>query len=76
MELDARRDGDRERLAHFGARSRSVAVRTRREIGPVARRGPLLVDEYDTTVVVPPGWTVRRDPSSQALVVEGKRSRG
>lgn len=23
--------------------------------------GPVLIDEYDTTVVVPPGWTARRD---------------
>ena len=32
--------------------------------------GPLLVDEYDTTVVVPPGWTVRLDPASGALVLD------
>jgi N-methylhydantoinase B len=28
------------------------------------------VDEYDTTVVVPPGWTVRLEPSTHALVLE------
>jgi N-methylhydantoinase A len=25
-------------------------------------RGPAIVDEHDTTVVVPKGWTVARDP--------------
>jgi len=26
-----------------------------------AERGPLIIEEPDTTIVVPPGWTVRRD---------------
>jgi hypothetical protein len=30
----------------------------------------MLVDEYDTTVVVPPGWTVRREPATGTLVLE------
>ena len=29
--------------------------------------GPLLIDEYDTTVVVRPGWTVRRDAATETL---------
>jgi N-methylhydantoinase A/oxoprolinase/acetone carboxylase beta subunit len=32
--------------------------------------GPLLVDEYDTTVVVPPGWSVRRDAATGTLALE------
>ena len=35
-----------------------------------AEPGPLLVDEYDTTVVVRRGWTVRRDPATETLVLE------
>jgi hypothetical protein len=35
-----------------------------------AEPGPVLVDEYDTTVVVRPGWTVRRDPATDTLVLE------
>jgi N-methylhydantoinase A len=31
--------------------------------------GPLIVDEYDATVVVPPGWLVRRDEAAN-LVLE------
>ena len=29
----------------------------------------MLIDEYDTTVVVPPGWTVALDPGTGALVL-------
>jgi N-methylhydantoinase A len=45
-------------------------VRTRASLGPVPEGGPLLVDEYDTTVVVRPGWTARRDEATQTLVLE------
>jgi N-methylhydantoinase A len=47
-----------------------VPVRTRASIGEAPEAGPLLVDEYDTTVVVRPGWTVRRDAATQTLVLE------
>ena len=46
-------------------RPRTARSRRRSSLARLARRaaptGPLLVDEYDTTVVVPPGWTVRLD---------------
>lgn len=39
-------------------------VLTRRtELGPGGMSGPLLVDEYDTTIVVPPGWIARHHRS-------------
>jgi N-methylhydantoinase A len=47
-----------------------VPVRTRDSIGAGAEPGPLLVDEYDTTVVVPPAWSVRRDAATGTLVLE------
>jgi len=47
-----------------------VPVRSRASIGEVSEAGPLLVDEYDTTVVVRPGWRVRRDPATETLVLE------
>jgi N-methylhydantoinase A len=47
-----------------------VAVRARASVGPEPEPGPLLVDEYDTTVVVPPGWTARLDVQTQTLVLE------
>jgi N-methylhydantoinase A len=45
-------------------------VRTRASIGAVPERGPILVDEYDTTVVVRPDWTVRRDETTETLILE------
>ena len=42
------------------ARSAEVPVRSRASVGAEPEPGPLLVDEYDTTVVVPDGWSVRR----------------
>ena len=45
-------------------------VRTRASIGVAAEPGPLLVDEYDTTVVVPPGWSVRRYEVTASLILE------
>jgi N-methylhydantoinase A/oxoprolinase/acetone carboxylase beta subunit len=39
-------------------------------VGEAPEAGPLLVDEYDTTVVVRPGWTVRRDRATETLILE------
>ena len=45
-----------------------VASRSSLDAEPLA--GPVLLDEYDTTVVVPPGWSVRLDAASGALVLD------
>ena len=58
------------RAAIFDGETLDVPVRTRASIGDAPEPGPLLVDEYDTTVVVRPGWTVRRDAATQTLVLE------
>ena len=63
-------DHGREAAGAQRGTRRGVAVTTRQEVGASAVQGPLLVDEYDTTVVVPPGWLVRRDSRTQALVLE------
>jgi 5-oxoprolinase (ATP-hydrolysing)/N-methylhydantoinase A len=62
---------DDHRVADFGTAHGSVEapVRSRDSIGREPVDGPLLIDEYDTTVVVPPGWTVRRHASG-ALVLD------
>ena len=57
------------RVADFGEAQAVEAVRSRAAIGR-AGAGPLLVDEYDTTVVVPPGWSRRLDGPNGALVLE------
>ena len=58
------------RRIHVGGADIDAPVRTRSSIGEAPEPGPLLVDEYDTTVVVPPGWSVRRDPATGTLVLE------
>ena len=61
----------RTRLVDFGDAHGQVATRVlaRAAIDSKPQAGPLLVDEYDTTVVVPPEWTVALGPSG-ALVLE------
>lgn len=58
------------RRAYFGADYGSIdtPVVTRADIDGSAR-GPLLIDEYDSTTVIPPGWSVRRDGEGN-LVLE------
>ena len=45
-------------------------IRPRGSIGDIPEPGPLLVDEYDTTVVVPPGWNARKHDATGTLVLE------
>ena len=45
-------------------------MRARGSLGEEPEPGPLLVDEYDTTVLVPPGWSVRRDAATGTVVLE------
>jgi N-methylhydantoinase A len=67
---DAARAAGGTRAATFDGEAVDVSLRARASIGEAAEPGPLLVDEYDTTVVVRPGWTVRRDTATQTLVLE------
>ena len=45
-------------------------VRSRASVRAEPEQGPMLVDEYDTTVVVPPVWTIHREPRTGTLVLE------
>ena len=49
-------NGATRRIGRRRARRAGADARVRSATAP--EPGPLLVDEYDTTVVVPPGWTV------------------
>lgn len=61
---------DATRRAWVGGELAEVPVRARSAVGATSMAGPLLVDEYDTTVVVPKQWTVRRHLETGTLVVE------
>ena len=50
-----------ERIAHFGRERAALATRVlgRPALGEAPLAGPLVIEEYDSTTVVPPGWTAR-----------------
>lgn len=52
-----------------GAEPVVTPVVDRRAVGAAPVAGPLVVETYDSTVVVPPGWTVRADTCAN-LVLE------
>jgi N-methylhydantoinase A len=54
------------RTAYFGPRHGQVQVPvlTRAALAAGTRAGPLIVEEYDSTVVVPPGWRARVDAAA------------
>jgi N-methylhydantoinase A len=56
--------GARTTDAYFGDEFHSTPVISRAEfVGRGRQSGPLIVESMDTTVVVPPGWTVESDPT-------------
>jgi N-methylhydantoinase A/oxoprolinase/acetone carboxylase beta subunit/N-methylhydantoinase B/oxoprolinase/acetone carboxylase alpha subunit len=60
------------REAYVDGELRDVPVRSRASLAGGPHDGPLLVDEYDTTVVVPRGWTVELDGATGALVLRNR----
>jgi N-methylhydantoinase A len=58
------------RQAHFDAGESETPVVNRAAVGPDPSAGPVLIDEYDTTVVVPPDWQVHLDSTTNVLILE------
>jgi N-methylhydantoinase A len=58
------------RPAYFGPRYGLLDTRVfeRHQITSHDMAGPLIVEEYDATTVVPPGWVVRRDASNNLVL--------
>ncbi len=57
-------DGRRPTLFSLADGYLDAPVLARRtDVGPDGTTGPLLIDEYDTTIVVPPGWVALRHAS-------------
>ena len=44
----------------------------RMDLASAGRQGPLIIEEYDTTVVVPPGWAARLDLRGNIHLHEGE----
>jgi len=68
--------GPSRRPAYFGPALGWVetAVIGRGELGRGPEPGPLIIEEYDSTTVVPPGCRASRDEWGNVLVEVGKRS--
>jgi N-methylhydantoinase A len=62
------------RLVSFDRRApaRETPVLGRPAVAAAGRAGPLIIESYDSTVVVPPGWTVRRDAVDNLLITFGE----
>src|SRR5258705_188335 len=67
----AGRGGDRR--AYFGPAHGAIAtpVITRAALDATARPGPLLLDEYDATTLVPPGCAARLDAHGNIVITTG-----
>lgn len=61
-----------QRRAWFDGRWRSVPVVRRGDLGRRPTRGALIVEDYDATTVVPPGWRCSREADG-ALLLEANR---
>jgi N-methylhydantoinase A len=62
----------RARKAFFGAAGMvETPTSDRNGIGSSWRPGPLIIEEYDSTVVVPPGFVVRLDERDNIVMAEG-----
>jgi N-methylhydantoinase A len=62
-----------ERRAYFGPAHRAMAtpVITRGHLAATPRPGPLLVDEYDATTLVPPGCAAGLDTHGNIVISTG-----
>jgi len=72
----AGRGGDRR--AYFGPTHGTIAtpVLTRAALDATPRPGPLLVDEYDATTLVPPGCAARLDAHGNIVITTGMTTSG
>jgi N-methylhydantoinase A len=61
------------RHAYFGKELgfADVAILGRRQLTEAPRAGPLLIEEYDATTLVPPGSTARLDAAANILIDTG-----
>ena len=61
---------DARRAVYFGPEHGQVdaAVLSRQSLGRAPRAGPLLIQEYDTTIVVPPGCDASLDDHGNVVI--------
>ena len=59
-----------ERFAVFNGECVRTPVRGRMDLVAEPRLGPMVIEEYDSAIVVPPGWSVRRADKNFVLNVK------
>ena len=66
----ALREGDMREI-YFGPQlgMQMARLRSRKDLPDQPIQGPVVIPEYDTTIIVPPDFTVRRE-TSNALILE------
>jgi N-methylhydantoinase A len=62
--------GEVTRTCLFRGQAHEVPVIARSVLTTSPTGGPLLIDEYDTTIVVPPGWSAQINESTRAVLLE------
>ncbi|MCA0206283.1 MAG: hydantoinase/oxoprolinase family protein [Proteobacteria bacterium] len=64
--------GTHHRKVHFAALDARVAtpILTRADLAGGRRVGPLIVEEYDSTTVVPPGWGAELDAFTNIVITK------
>jgi N-methylhydantoinase A len=64
-----------ERRAYFGAQAGwlQVPVMSRADLAAAHAAGPLIVEEYDATTVVRPGWNARLDAWNNIVIEQDSR---
>ena len=62
--------GSRSRMAFFGPRHGGIdtPVIPRSGLSRTPRSGPIIIEEYDATCVVPPGWSAEIDPHGNIVL--------
>jgi N-methylhydantoinase A len=65
------------RRCYFGPRLglRRTALLSRSTLGHRGKPGPFIIEEYDSTIVVPPGWRARLDAHGN-VVIESRDAAG
>jgi len=71
-ETQARSETRIQRRAWFEGRWRSVPVLRRGDLGRRPTLGPLIVEDYDATTVVPPGWRCAREADGALLLAANR----
>ena len=62
-----------ERQLYFGDRGWwSVPIESRRSIGISPMNGPLIIEELDSTTIVPPDWDVCKDSHDNLILFHTK----